>query len=120
MSPQGCLPEPWPHADDGTGGRGLKGGSLCWRGASCPGKGLAGAVEAAPARVLAGGTCYAHPIFVVLVLVVASFALGPRLLSGFPFLPCMCLAVVGGFDFPCTSKGDKRRAPTFVHRQERK
>ena len=37
-----------------VGDRGLKGGSLCWCGASCPGKGLAGATEAAPARVLLG------------------------------------------------------------------
>ncbi|EMS66644.1 Cysteine-rich receptor-like protein kinase 25 [Triticum urartu] len=46
MRPQGCLPELWPHADHGTGGRGLKGGSLCWCRASCPGKSLVGAVEA--------------------------------------------------------------------------
>ena len=46
---------------------------MAW--ASCPGKGLAGAAEAAPARVLAGGTCYAYPIFVALVLVVALFVL---------------------------------------------
>ena len=56
--------------------------------ASCPGKGLAGAAEAAPARVLAGETCFVHPIFVALVLVVALFVLCLRLLSGFPFLPC--------------------------------
>ena len=37
-----------------VGDRGLKGGSLCWCGASCPGKDLAGAAEAAPARVLPG------------------------------------------------------------------
>ena len=55
--------------------------------ASCPGKGLAGAAEAAPARVLAGETCFVHPIFVALVLVVALFVLCLRLLSGFPFLP---------------------------------
>ena len=34
---------------------GLKGGSLCWRWASCPGKALAGAAEVVPARVLPGG-----------------------------------------------------------------
>ena len=33
---------------------GLKGGALRWRRASFPGKGLAGAVEVAPARVLPG------------------------------------------------------------------
>ena len=57
-------------------------------GASSPGKGLAEAAEAAPTRVLAGETCFVHPIFVALVLVVALFVLCLRLLSGFPFLPC--------------------------------
>ena len=33
---------------------GLKGGALRWRRASCPGKALAGAVEAAPARASPG------------------------------------------------------------------
>ena len=33
---------------------GLKGGSLCWRRESCPGKALAGAAEVAPARALLG------------------------------------------------------------------
>ena len=56
--------------------------------ASCPDKGLAGAAEAAPTRVLGGKTCFIHPIFVALVLVVALFVLHLRLLSGFPFLPC--------------------------------
>ena len=37
-----------------VGDRGLKGGPLCWRRASCPAKDLAGAAEAAPARVLPG------------------------------------------------------------------
>ena len=44
MTPQRCLPEPWPHVDDGVGVRGLKGGSLSW----------CGAAEAAPAWVLPG------------------------------------------------------------------
>ena len=56
--------------------------------ASYPGKGLAGAAEAAPARVLAGETCFIHPIFLALVLVVPLFVLSLRFLSGFPFLPC--------------------------------
>ena len=56
--------------------------------AICPGKGLAGAAKAAPTRVLAGGTCLVHPIFVALVLVIALFVLCLRLLSGFPLLPC--------------------------------
>ena len=34
----------------------LKGGALCWRRVGCPGKALAGAMEAAPARILLGGT----------------------------------------------------------------
>ena len=42
--------------DDGVGDRGIKGGSLCWCGASCPGKGLA------------RGTCFVPLLFVVLVL----------------------------------------------------
>ena len=42
--------------DDGVGDRGLKGGSLCWCGASWPGKGLA------------GGTCFIPLLFVVLAL----------------------------------------------------
>ena len=49
-------PKPWPNVDDGVGDRGLKGGSLCWCGASCPGKGLA------------GGTCFVPLLFVVLAL----------------------------------------------------
>ena len=61
-------PEPWPHVDDGVGDRGLKGGSLYWCGASYPGKGLAGAAEATPARVFAGGTCFVPLLFVVLAL----------------------------------------------------
>src|SRR3954465_1860383 len=54
MTPQRRLPEPRPHVDDDVDGRGLKGGSLCWCGASCPGKDLARAAEVAPARVLPG------------------------------------------------------------------
>ena len=42
--------------DDGVGDRGRNGGSLCWCGASCPGKGLA------------GGTCFVPLLFVVLAL----------------------------------------------------
>ena len=57
-------------------------------GASSSGKGLAGAAEAAPTRVLAGETCSIHLIFVALVLVVALFVLWLLLLSAFPFLPC--------------------------------
>ena len=38
----------------GFGTRGLKGGLLCWRRASCPGKALAGAAEATAARVFPG------------------------------------------------------------------
>ena len=71
-----------------VGDRGLKGGLLCWCGASCPGKGLAGAAEAVPGKGLAGGACFALLSFVFwswrclgcLVL---------RLLSGSPPLPCL-------------------------------
>ena len=107
-------PEPCPTHLSGVGG--LEGGSLRLVWASCPGKGLAGAAEAAPERVLAGETCYAYLIFVALVLVVALLSLWSRLLSGFPFLPCLCMPMAGCSDYPCTSKGVKRRAPTFVHR----
>ena len=54
--------------DDGVGDRGLKGGLLCWCGASRPGKDLAGAAEASPGKGLAGGTCFAPLLFVVLAL----------------------------------------------------
>ena len=54
---------------------------------SCLGKGLAGAVEVALARVLARETCFVHPIFVALVLVIALFVLFLQLLCSFPFLP---------------------------------
>src|SRR3990170_1725918 len=47
-------PEPWPNIVDGVGDRGLKGGALHWCWMSRPDKGLAGAAEAAPARVLPG------------------------------------------------------------------
>ena len=57
-----------------------------------------GVGRAAPARVLPGllrlprqgswETCFAHSIFVALVLAIALFVLCLRLLSGFPFLPC--------------------------------
>ena len=50
------LPEPWANVVDGVGDRGLKGGSLCWCGASYSGKGLA------------GGTCFVPLLFVVLAL----------------------------------------------------
>ena len=83
--------------------------------ASCLGKGLAGAAEVAPARVLAGGTCYAYLIFVALVLVVASVVLVASASPQLPFPVMLCVAVAGGSDCPCTSKGVKRKAPTFVH-----
>ena len=51
-----------------VGDRGLKGGPLYWRGASCPGKDLAGAAEAAPARVLPGETTSSFYFFVFLAL----------------------------------------------------
>src|SRR4051812_6002864 len=109
-----CLPEPWPHADDGAGGRGLKGGSLCWCGASCPDKGLAGAAEAARQ-----GSCWGNLLRPCalrgLVLGVALIILGFGLTLG--HLPCS--AWCGrwrGSDCPCTGKGVQKRAPIFVHR----
>ena len=56
--------------------------------ASCPSKGLAGVAEAAPARVLAGETCFVHLISVALVFDVALFVLYLWLLNDFPPLPC--------------------------------
>ena len=74
---------------------GLKGGSLSWCG------------RAAPARVLAGETCFVHPIFVALVLVVALFVLCLRLLSGFPFLPCYVWSWLGALTALAQVKGSK-------------
>ena len=55
--------------------------------AGCPGKGLAGAAEAAPGKGLVGGTCSAHLLSMALVLDVALFVSCLRLLSSFPPLP---------------------------------
>ena len=55
IPPWRCLPSLGSNVVDGIGTLGLKGGVLCWRWASFPGKALAGAAEAAPARVLPGG-----------------------------------------------------------------
>ena len=87
-------------------------------GASSPGKGLAGATEAAPARVLAGETCFVHPIFVALVLVVALFVLCLRLLSGFPFLPCYAWPWRVALTARAEVMGSKAEPLIFLHRQE--
>ena len=42
-----CLPSLGSNVVDGIGTLGLKGGALCWRWASCPGKGLTGGVHLA-------------------------------------------------------------------------
>ena len=47
-------PEPWSQCSWWHWSPWLNGGALRWHWASCPGKVLAGAVEAAPARVLPG------------------------------------------------------------------
>ena len=65
MPPWRCL---LSLAQRDVGDRGLKGGSLCWCGASCPGKDLAGAAEAAPARVLPGEPASSLCSFVILAL----------------------------------------------------
>jgi hypothetical protein len=80
-------PEPLPNAVDYVVSRGLKGGALHWCWASCPGKGLAGAAEAAPARALPGEpasslcSLWSWPWRCLGCLVL-------RLFSGFPPLPC--------------------------------
>ena len=77
MPPWRCLPSLGSNVVDGVGTLGLKGGALCWRWASCPGKALAGAAEAAPARVLPGEST--SPLYSLVLLVFAlpcpSFAL---------------------------------------------
>ena len=93
-------PEPWPNMVDGVGNRGLKGGALRWCWTSCPGKGLAGAAEAAPARQ---ETCFVHLFSVVSVFGVALIILRLRLL---PFA-LLSVASARGSDSPRTSKGYK-------------
>src|SRR4051812_46446761 len=116
MPPQRCLPEPWPHVDDGAGGRGLKGGSLCWCGASCPGKGLAGATEAARQGSCRGNLLRPSALC-GLGLGVALIVLGFGLTLA--HLPWSTWCGRGrGFDCLSTGKGVQKRAPVFVHRQE--
>ena len=62
---------------------GLTGGALCWRQASCPGKDLAGAAEATPARVLPGESTSPSCSLCVSGLGIALVVL----CSGFPALP---------------------------------
>ena len=118
MPPQRCLPEPWPHADDGTGGRGLKGGSLCWCGASCPGKSLAGAAEATRQGSCRGNLLRPSALC-GLGLGVALIVLGFDLTLA--HLPRSAWCGRGrGSDCPCTGKGVQRCAPIFVHRHLKK
>ena len=82
-------PKPWFQCSwlAGVGTHGLKGGLLCWHRASCPGKALARAAEAAPARY-----CRGSPPRPFALLCFWSWrglgCLALRLLSGFPLLPC--------------------------------
>ena len=85
MPPWRCLRSPGPTWLLETVARGRP-APLVW--VSCPDKGLAGAVEVAPVKRLAGETCFAHLHFVALVLDVALFVSSLRLLSGLPPLPC--------------------------------
>ena len=113
MPPQRCLPEPWPHVDDGVGDHGLKGGSLCWCGVSCPGKGLARAAEAAPVRVLLGEpasslcSLWSWPWR-------CSYYLGLWSYLGSPPCSAWCDHRRGS-DSPCTGIGVQKRTPLFVH-----
>ena len=61
-------PEPWPNVVDSVGDSGLKGGALRWCWTSRPDKGLVGAAEAAPARVLPGEPASSLCSFVVSAL----------------------------------------------------
>ena len=63
----GMSPESLPH-----GGSGLKGDSLCGRGASCHGKGLAGFAKTASQQGSCRGGSASSP-FLFVVLVLASF-----------------------------------------------
>ena len=117
MPPQRRLPSLGSNVVGWVGACGLKGGLLCWHRASCPGKALAGAAEAASARILpresTSPSC--SPALLVLVLPWLSRVLASLRL---PFSALLSMAMARGSDCPCTSKGVKRRAPTFVHRQE--
>ena len=100
--------------DDGVGDRGLKGGSLYWCGASYPGKGLAGAAEAAPARVLPGEPASSSALC-GLGLGIALIVLGFGLTLA--HLPCSAWCDRGrGSNCPCTGKGVQKHTPLFVHR----
>ena len=60
MPPWRRLPSLGSNVVDGIGTLGLKGGALCWRWASCPGKVLAGAAGAA-VGVKTGGSRVGGP-----------------------------------------------------------
>ena len=100
----------------------LKGGVLCWHWASCPGKALAGAMEAALTRVLPGEStspsCSLCPRFwrgFACLVLLAGALLWYSCASASSLCPAKCGRRCGS-DCPRTSRGVKRRAPTFVHR----
>src|SRR3954464_9458559 len=117
MPPQRRLPSLGSNVVGGVGTHGLKGGLLRSHRAGCPSKALAGAAEAASARILpresTSPSC--SLAFLVLPLPWLSCALASLWL---PSSALLSVAAAHGSDYPCTSKGVKRRAPTFVHRQE--
>ena len=115
MPPQRCLPSPGPIVVGWVGTRGLKGGSLCWCWASCPGKALAGAAEAALARALPGESTSPSRSLVSLVLALPWPSCASASLR-LPSSALLSVAVARGSDCPCTSKGVQRCAPNFVHR----
>ena len=118
MPPRRCLPSLGSNVVVGSafGTLGLKGGSLCWCWASFPGKALAGAAEAAPARALPREST--SPLCSFMLLVLALLCLPCALVSlRLPSSALLSVAVAHASECPCTSKGVKRRAPTFVHRQ---
>ena len=76
MPPQRRLPSLGSNVVGWVGACGLKGGSLCWCWASCPGKALVGAAEVAPARVLPGESTLplCSSVFLALALLYLSYA----------------------------------------------
>ena len=119
MPPWRCLPSLGSNVVDGVGTLGLKSGAPCRRWASCPGKTLVGAVEAAPARVLpresTSPSC--SLCFFVLALLCPSRAFGRSAFWCSCFsAPSPCPAKCGrrrGSDCPCTSRWVKKESPYF-------
>ena len=83
---------------------GLKGGALRWRWVSCPGKVLAGAVEAAPARVLPG-----EPTLPTCLFVSLSWRCFDHLLALTPPFALLSVAVGEALTARAQIRGTKER-----------